>query len=75
MGIHEYLNRYRVFKSTAHLTDHSVAEVAYMCGFSDSSHFITVFKKHMGTTPTGYKKHSSENGKYGKGIKHYKNGN
>jgi AraC-like DNA-binding protein len=56
MGIHEYLNRYRVFKSTAHLTDHSVAEVAYMCGFSDSSHFITVFKKHMGTTPTSYKK-------------------
>lgn len=55
-AIHEYLTDYRVLKATQLLQEHSVAEVCYMCGFSDSSHFIAVFKKRMGVTPMGYKK-------------------
>ena len=35
---------------------HSVTEVAYNCGFSSSSHFISVFKKNTGQTPDKYRK-------------------
>ena len=55
MGIHEYLMRYRVLKAAAMLSECSVAEAAYSCGFSDSSHFILLFKKYMNTTPKKFK--------------------
>ena len=55
MTVHQYLNRYRLLKSAELLKNHSVAEVCFMCGFCDSSHFITVFKKHMGCTPMKFK--------------------
>ena len=56
MGIHEYLMVYRVTKASKLLYKHSVADVCYMCAFSDSSHFISVFKKHFNVTPFQYKK-------------------
>lgn len=34
----------------------SVTEVALSAGFSDSSHFIRVFRKHFGKTPLQYKR-------------------
>jgi AraC-like DNA-binding protein len=52
--VHEYLNRYRILKSLPLLACHSVTETGYLCGFCDTSHFISVFKKHMGETPTCY---------------------
>ncbi len=52
--IHEYLNRYRVLRAVELLKTHSVTESGYLCGFSDTSHFISVFKKHMNTTPKRY---------------------
>ena len=54
-GIHEYLNQYRVLKATAYLDCHSVADTSFLCGFCDSSHFISIFKKCMGITPMQYK--------------------
>ncbi len=54
--IHEYLNQYRISKSLSLLETHSVTETGYLCGFCDSSHFISIFKKHMGLTPMQYKK-------------------
>jgi transcriptional regulator GlxA family with amidase domain len=33
-------------------TDRSVAQIAYECGFTDSSHLIRWFKKSFGNTPT-----------------------
>ena len=56
MGIHTYISSYRVMKASYLLKKYSVSEVCYMCGFSDSSHFISVFKKHFGCTPFQYKK-------------------
>lgn len=56
MGIHEYLNHYRILKAVELLQTNSVAQTCYLCGFSDSSHFICVFKKHMGCTPMQYQK-------------------
>ena len=54
--IHEYLNQYRISKSISLLKTKSVTEVGYQCGFCDNSHFISVFKKYVGTTPLQYKK-------------------
>ena len=54
--IHEYLNQYRISKSLSLLKTHTVTEVGYVCGFCDNSHFISIFKKYIGTTPMQYKK-------------------
>lgn len=62
VGIHEYLTQYRVTQATALLRSHSVSEVAYLCGFSDCSHFIAVFKKQLGCTPKAYKQLLHANG-------------
>lgn len=37
----------------------TIAEVAYATGFSNASHFSTVFKDYFGQTPTQYVKSSS----------------
>lgn len=55
-GVHTYLNRYRILKASGLLAEHSVTEAAYLCGFSDTSHFISVFKNFMGISPMQHKK-------------------
>ncbi len=54
----EYIRKLRVDKSKEllHASQHSLAEIAYLTGFSDQSHFIRVFKQHMGVTPSQYQK-------------------
>lgn len=37
-------------------TNKSVTEIAMSCGFNNSSFFTKVFKKHIGVTPTKYRK-------------------
>ena len=54
--IHEYFNQYRISKSLSLLKTHTVTEVGYICGFCDTSHFVSIFKKHTGMTPMQYKK-------------------
>ena len=54
--IHEYLNQYRISKAIPLLETHSVTEVGYLCGFCDNSHFISIFKRYVGTTPMQYKR-------------------
>ncbi len=48
-----YLNRYRLEKSVFLLqnTKMSVTEIAYACGFSNSSYFCELFHKYYHTTP------------------------
>lgn len=48
-----YLNRYRLEKSVFLLrnTAMSIAEIAYSCGFSNSSYFCELFHKYYHTTP------------------------
>ena len=53
--LHEYLNQYRILKSLEFLKQQSVTESGYLCGFCDTSHFISVFKQYMKTTPMQYK--------------------
>lgn len=54
----EYLRKMRVDKAIGYLAQkkYTLAEIAYLTGFSDQSHFIRVFKKHIGMTPLAYKK-------------------
>lgn len=52
----DYLNYYRIeqackFFST---TNYLVTEVAFLCGYNDSSYFIKTFKRYKGTTPKQY---------------------
>lgn len=54
------LNQYIQAKRIAHAktmlsAGSSVAQTCFECGFNDCSHFITVFKKLVGTTPYKYK--------------------
>lgn len=57
LGPAAYLERYRLRKAREFLyeTEKSVTEIALMCGFYDSAHFIRRFSKTEGQTPTGYR--------------------
>lgn len=65
MGItpYSYLMNYRINRSKIllHSTNKSIAEIAETCGFSDTSNFISQFKKHTGIRPTHYRKDFSWN--------------
>ncbi len=54
----DYVNQYRIEQACHQLltTDFPITEVAFNCGFNDSSYFIKVFKKYKGTTPKKYLK-------------------
>ena len=50
--------RLRRAKTLLSCSDKSITEIAFSCGFYDSSHLTRVFKKHEGTTPKEYRKKS-----------------
>lgn len=37
-------------------TDISITEIGFLSGFSSRTHFCTVFKEHLGVTPSNYRK-------------------
>lgn len=53
----DYLNSYRIERASLLLinSDIPVTEVAYRCGFNDSSYFVKVFKKYKKITPKKYR--------------------
>lgn len=53
-----YVNYYRIEIACERLrmTDESVTETAFACGFNDVSYFTKQFKKMMGVTPVRYRK-------------------
>ncbi len=48
-----YLNRVRLMKARHLLrhSDESVTDIAYRCGFSDSNHFSTLFRREFNWSP------------------------
>lgn len=58
----EYLRKQRIDHAAELLlsTDYSIAFIAQECGFNDSSHFIRVFKKLMGTTPLTFREQNKK---------------
>lgn len=53
-----YLNHYRLDKSIFLLrnTTMSITEIAYACGFSNTSYFCELFRQYYDTTPGKYRK-------------------
>ena len=53
-----FLNETRISKAASFLenNDHSISEVADLCGYNNLSNFNRMFKKVMGRTPTEYRK-------------------
>jgi AraC-like DNA-binding protein len=54
----DYIRKLRIEKSMILLRyeKYSLAEIAYLTGFSDQSHFNRVFKIHTGKNPSAYRK-------------------
>jgi AraC-like DNA-binding protein len=54
----DYIRKLRIEKSMQLLNDprYSLAEIAYLAGFSDQSHFTRIFKKHTGKNPSSFRK-------------------
>lgn len=54
----DFLNRYRVQKAVAYLSENKyrVYEVAALCGFSDYKRFYEVFRSYTGINPTDFVK-------------------
>jgi AraC-like DNA-binding protein len=54
----DYIRKLRIEKAIQLLnnSDNSLAEIAYLTGFSDQSHFNRIFKKHTGKNPSEYRK-------------------
>lgn len=61
----EYLNSYRMERACIFLinTNLSITEIAYQCGFNDSSYFVKVFKKYKKMTPKKYRSLITDSGK------------
>ncbi|MFA6948218.1 MAG: AraC family transcriptional regulator [Eubacteriales bacterium] len=54
--LNQYIQAKRIARAKTLLSSgSSVAQACFGCGFNDCSHFITVFKKLVGTTPYKYK--------------------
>lgn len=60
MGItpYSYLTNYRIniSKTLLRSTDKTISEIAGICGFLDTSNFVTHFKKHTGQKPLQYRR-------------------
>lgn len=56
----DYIRKLRIEKAVLLLngSTHSLAEIAYLTGFSDQSHFNRTFKKYTGKNPSEYRKKS-----------------
>jgi AraC-like DNA-binding protein len=54
----DYIRKLRIEKSIELLKDpkYSLAEISYLTGFSDQSHFNRIFKMHTGKSPSFYRK-------------------
>ena len=52
-----YLSNYRLEKSVFLLrnTAMSITEIAYACGFSNTSYFCELFRERYGTSPGKYR--------------------
>ena len=54
----DYIRKLRIEKAIQLLneSEHSLAEIAYLTGFSDQSHFNRIFKKTTGKNPSAFRK-------------------
>ena len=57
---HRYLSAMRVQAARRHLEKSTlpVSEIAYLCGFGSPAHLSTAFTRHLGISPTAYRRDS-----------------
>ena len=57
----DYVNLFRINKACALLSESaiSVTDVAYKCGFNDSSYFSRIFRKYKGVSPIAFRRKNS----------------
>jgi AraC-like DNA-binding protein len=60
MTVMDYLYDYRVLQACEMLnnTDKAVGEIALLCGFGNTSHFIKTFKSMLDCTPAKFRKNN-----------------
>src|SRR5688500_4220222 len=65
----DYIRKLRIEKATQLLSNstHSLAEIAYLTGFSDQSHSSRIFKQHTGKSPSIFRQNLSKSKKHTKG--------
>ena len=59
VSVYEYLTGYRINKAKELLLTHThmkIQEISLASGFTDTSHFISIFRKYTGTTPLDFRK-------------------
>jgi len=58
----DYIRKLRIEKAIQLLNNskYSIAQIAYLTGFSDQSHFARIFKKQTGKSPLVYRKNLSK---------------
>ncbi len=56
IGVTDYMNMLRVNYACVLIAqgNKNVTQIAFQCGFNDSSYFARVFKKKMGISPSQY---------------------
>jgi len=54
----DYIRKLRIDRAIEMMKNstYSLSEIAYLTGFSDSSHFNRIFKARTGKTPAAYRK-------------------
>jgi len=62
LGISEYLTTVRIHYACRLMEEKytGVADIASLCGFSDSMYFSKVFKRHIGCSPKAYMRNFSD---------------
>ncbi len=57
MSFSKYLTKVRMEKAAEYLEDgnYSIHQISYMCGYTNTSHFIQTFKKYYNETPAKWK--------------------
>ena len=57
MTFFDYLNRYRINISVKMLlSEYTITEIAFECGFASINSYIRTFRKYMGTSPGRYRR-------------------
>jgi len=58
MSFGEYIRKQRIEKAKQLMETgpYSLTEIAYLTGFSDQSHFTRIFQKHLGISPSAYRR-------------------
>lgn len=62
LTISEYIEKERLRRAVVYLesSNYTISEIAFTMGYANQSHFIKIFKKNYGCTPTQYLKKKSD---------------